>query len=111
MTHDDLEDMQRDCKRLQTQPGGLEILAQLHDCTEQDAAELLGIPCRKGKKKDGRTGNTRRRYSKSLKRMVIKDVLEGGMTRREAAERYGLPIQTVQGWAYHAKSLRKEGDR
>lgn len=110
MNAEDLATMQCDWKRLQGTPGGLKILAQLHDCTEQDAAELLGIPCRKQKKADGRTGNTRRRYSKNLKRTVTEEVLSGRLPAKEAAKRHNIPWATVQGWVYTAKG-RKEGGK
>lgn len=107
VTKESLETMRLDWKRLQGQPKGLSILAQLHDCTKEEAAELLGVEIKE--KKNPRT--PRKHYPAATKRAILAAVLAKETTMESAAKAHGIPAATLRGWRYAATGHMDAGKR
>lgn len=95
----DIRASYRDAKNPQKQ---IDILADLYACRKSDILEVLGLKPVPKKKK------TMRSYDQAVKNDAVKAVLLEGLTRREAAEKYGVPYGNLIKWVQCASKKQAE---
>lgn len=91
----------------------ISILADLYGCRISEIREVLELdaPAKddiQPYQKAIKTGGKQKSYSQAIKDDVVKAVLFSGLTQAAAAERYGIPFQTVSTWVKKTKQIRDE---
>ena len=95
----DIRASYRDAKNPQKQ---IDILADLYACKKEDILKVLGLKPAPKKKQ------TMRSYDQAVKNDAVKAVLLEGLTRREAAEKYGVPYGSLIKWVWYASKKQAE---
>ncbi|MEG2930315.1 MAG: hypothetical protein RR825_00885, partial [Ruthenibacterium sp.] len=96
------------------------ILTELYACGRKQVLEVLGVTDESLQAPDatpgkrhyetfaGKKKRIRTEWPPAVKDDVCKAVLVEGITQREAAERFGVPVPTVGHWVIKAKETQKQ---
>lgn len=76
------------------------ILADLYCTTKQEICRVLGIEAPPKRKT--------RSYDQAVKKDVVKAVLLGGVSYKDAAEKFGVPYGNVSAWVQAARKKQAE---
>lgn len=85
----------------------LEELAQLHACTVPDICAVVGLDPAKYK---GATGTRRivNTYDDALKHSAVLAVIQEGLSHKESAAKFGVPVANVSVWVRKFKARQAE---